>query len=105
MPSSSTSPLALPSPRGERGIEPFPRTYVFDLSDFEHGCFTATRFDHLTGRPRGSWVCIARSDGHALSLARQSALVEWAKPRTRSPEKFTVRFVDGESEPPLDRRR
>jgi hypothetical protein len=104
--SSSAFPPLLPLPVGvERGFESLPRTYVFDLSDFEQGCFTATRFEHLAGRPRGGWVCVARSDEHALSLARQAALVEWAKPRTRLPEKFTVRFVDGARQPPSDRRR
>jgi hypothetical protein len=104
--SSSAFPALLPLPAGvERGLEPVPRTYVFDLSEFEQGCFTATRFEHLMGRPRGSWICVARTDEHALSLARQAALVEWAKPRTRAPEKFTVRFIDGEPPSPSARRR
>jgi hypothetical protein len=94
-PPSAPSPSQLLPASVERSFEPLPRTYVFDLSEFEQGYFTATRFDHLAERPRGSWICVARSDEHALSLARQAALVEWAKPRTRAPEKFTVRFVDG----------
>jgi hypothetical protein len=68
-------------------------TYVFDLSDFERGRFCATRFKHLSLRPRGAWSCQARDDQHALELARRAALVEWARPTTRRPEDFSVKFV------------
>jgi hypothetical protein len=69
-------------------------SYVFDLRDFERGTFTATRFAHLSTRPSGAWVCVARSDEQALALARRAALTEWALPVSRLPEQFTVRFVD-----------
>ncbi len=68
-------------------------TYVFNLSDFERGRFRATRFTHLSLRPRGAWSCQARDDQHALELARRAALVEWAQPETRRPEDFSVQFI------------
>jgi len=71
-----------------------PYTYVFDLADFESGRFTAMRVPHLSSRPRGTWVCVARSDEQALRFARQAALLEWARPRHRRPEDFTVQFLD-----------
>lgn len=79
-----------------------PYTYVFDLADFESGRFTATRVPHLSSRPHGAWVCVARSDEQALRFARQAALLEWARPRNRRPEDFTVQFL--ESLPGLDER-
>jgi hypothetical protein len=96
-PSGPTSPEAgapLRPGRAMRGAKSSTLTYVFDLSNFEQGHFTAVRFPHLTARPRGSWVCVAGSDEQALALARQAALVEWAEPRTRAPEQFTVHFID-----------
>jgi hypothetical protein len=84
----------LEPPRAMRSAPTPAQTYVFDLSKFEQGHFTATRFAYLPSRPRGGWVCVARSDEHALALARQAALVEWAMPRTRPPEQFTVHFID-----------
>jgi hypothetical protein len=68
-------------------------TCVFDLSDFERGRFCATRFKHLSLRPRGAWSCLARDDQHALELARRAALGEWAQPTARRPEDFSVKFV------------
>lgn len=68
-------------------------SYAFDLSDFERGAFTARRFAFLSTRPFGAWLCVARSDDQALALARQAARCEWARPWTRRPEQFTVRFL------------
>lgn len=80
-------------------------TYAFDIEDFESGRFIATRYGHCAFRPRGAWVCVARSDEHALQLAHQAALFEWATPRTRNAEEFTVRFLDGPPRSQLDRRK
>jgi len=81
-------------------------SYVFDLSDFERGRFTATRSEHLGERSRSGWVCVARDDEQALVLARQAALVEWAKPSSRRPDDFTVKFCCNHlsRELPFDRR-
>ena len=81
------------------GVSPY--TYVFDLADFESGRFTATRVPHLSSRPRGTWICVARSDEQALRFARQAALSEWARPRQRRPEDFTVQFLDSLTPPAL----
>jgi hypothetical protein len=82
------------------GIRPAPleagnRTYVFDLSNFEAGAFTATRLPRVAAVPAGAWVCVARSDEQAFALAMRAAFVEWATPHQRLPEQFTVRFLDG----------
>jgi hypothetical protein len=71
-----------------------PYTYVFDLSQFESGFFTATRWRHLCVRPSGTWTCVARDDEQALKLAQQAAVAEWAQPVARHPEHFTVQFTD-----------
>lgn len=68
--------------------------YVFDLSNFERGRFVATRFEQISRRPSGCWVCVAPDDDRALSLAQQAAHSEWSRPRSRAPEEFTVQFVD-----------
>jgi hypothetical protein len=81
-----------------RGAECVAFSYVFDLSDFEAGRFTATRSEHLGERSRSGWVCVARDDQQALALARQAAVVEWARPASRLPEDFTVEFVRYELE-------
>lgn len=70
--------------------------YVFDSSNFERGWLDAQRSATLSRRPRQSWACVARDDEGALRLARRAALVEWPRPRTRSPLAFTVRFVDAQ---------
>jgi hypothetical protein len=81
-------------------------TYIFDLSGFEQGRFTASRLEHLSRGPLESWVCVARDDEDALRLARRAAVSEWARPSGRRPEDFTVEFSDVEpmSEAPLSRR-
>jgi hypothetical protein len=97
------------APRAERARRPAPAdgtyTYVFELDAFEEGQFTATRCTYLATRPRGAWVCVARSDEQALALARQAALLEWALPRTRAPQDFTVHFLDASERAPFKRRR
>jgi hypothetical protein len=74
--------------------EPRPSVYLFDLRQFELGVFTATRCRHLSVRPHGEWACIARDHEQALQLAQRAALDEWARPATRNPESFTVRFAE-----------
>ena len=71
-------------------------TYIFDLSRFEQGRFTASRLEHLSRGPLESWVCVARDDADALRLARRAAVSEWARPNERRPEDFTVEFTDVE---------
>lgn len=68
--------------------------YSFDLSDFEAGEFTATRFPP-NAAVSGDWVCVARDDAHALELARKAASEEWSAPDTREHDDFTVEFVAG----------
>jgi hypothetical protein len=67
--------------------------YLFDLSNFEDGRFVATRLEQVGQRPSGCWVCLARNDEQALRLARQAASTDWARPRSRLAEAFTVQFV------------
>jgi hypothetical protein len=74
--------------------EPSPYVYSFDLGQFERGAFTAVRCGHLSVRPEGAWVCVARDHEQALRLARHAAVSEWATPAARHPERFTVRFAD-----------
>jgi hypothetical protein len=101
------APEALERGKGEPSGRGETYAYVFDLTDFEGGRFTATRFSYLSARPRAGWLCLARDDEHALELARRAALVEWAPPAERRPEDFSVRFVrsGGLREPWFDRRR
>lgn len=94
-------PPLLPS-RLSPNTDPLVYTYVFELDDFEQGRFIATRYAHLSARPRGAWVCVARNDDQALALAREAALSEWAPPTTRRPDEFSVRFLEAPS-PSLDR--
>jgi hypothetical protein len=82
-----------PLPSSSAGLDAVTYSYVFDLADFERGAFTATRFAHLPEPPRAAWVCVARSDHHALALALEAARTEWAAPLTRPREQFSVRFV------------
>src|SRR5688572_6836517 len=81
--------------------EPLPTpgsyAYVFDLSNFERGCFVATRFEQISRRPSGCWVCVAPDDERALSLAQQAAHREWSRPMSRAPQEFSVQFVDPET--------
>jgi hypothetical protein len=78
--------------------------YRFDLRDLERGHFTALRLAQLGTRPPHTWVCLARDDEHALTLAKHAALVEWPQPTTRLPEEFSVDFVDGPQNEPTGRR-
>jgi hypothetical protein len=87
---------AAAAPVAKQGDESVTYSYVFDLSDFEAGRFTATRSEQLGERPGRAWVCVARDDQQALELARQAALLEWAKPSSRRPEDFSVQFHPGE---------
>lgn len=98
--SDAADALTLPAPHAKAAASASARpgngvayTYVFDLTEFERGRFRATRFTHLSLRPRGAWTCQARDDQHALELARRAALVEWAQPTTRRPEDFSVQFI------------
>ncbi|HTV17376.1 MAG TPA: hypothetical protein VMG12_01855, partial [Polyangiaceae bacterium] len=74
-------------------------TYAFDLTHFEEGRLTAVRHPLPPSQSRDKWMCVARSDQHALAQAMVAAFVEWAVPRTRPPEQFTVRFSDAPSDP------
>lgn len=67
--------------------------YSFDLTNFEDGEFTATRFADNCA-VSGDWVCHANGDLEALKLAEKAALEEWAAPETRSPKDFRVEFFD-----------
>jgi hypothetical protein len=92
-PAARVAETPLPPSSSNTGPEPVTYSYVFDLAEFERGAFTATRFAHLSAHPRAAWVCVARSDNHALALAREAARSEWAAPLTRPREQFSVRFV------------
>lgn len=70
--------------------------YSFDLSNFEDGRFTATRYP-TTCAVGGDWVCVASSDAEALALARSASETEWAEPDTRRHDDFEVEFVDASS--------
>ncbi|HTV25379.1 MAG TPA: hypothetical protein VMG12_42080 [Polyangiaceae bacterium] len=104
---ASSPPLVDSVPSPARTAEKLAYSYVFDLSDFESGRFTATRSEHLGERSRSGWVCVARDDQQALALARQAAIVEWAAPASRRPEDFSVEFQRFEMtrDRPFDRRR
>jgi hypothetical protein len=93
----AAEPTSAATSNGPRGVA---YSYVFDLRDFERGVFTAARFAFLSSRPYGTWLCVARDDAQALVLARQAALSEWARPRTRQPEHFTVKFADAAADVP-----
>lgn len=67
--------------------------YSFDLSNFEAGKFTATRYPRNSA-VGGDWVCRAKSDASALRQARRAARYEWAAPDHRGVNAFTVDFVD-----------
>lgn len=67
--------------------------YIFDLSRFEQGHFTAHRVEHLSAPSRGIWWCVASDDARALELARKAALMEWASPTSRRAEDFVVKFL------------
>lgn len=66
--------------------------YSFDLSNFERGRFTATRYPDNCA-VSGDWVVRAESDEHALRLARLASCEEWAAPDTREHDDFDVIFV------------
>lgn len=72
--------------------------YSFDLSNYEAGEFTATRYPD-NAAVSGDWVCIARDDKHALQLARKASSDEWSAPDTRKHDSFTVTFVDAHKRP------
>ena len=65
--------------------------YSFDLSDYEAGQFTATRYPDSYG-VGGDWVCVADSDDDAIALAKQASYDEWAAPDTRAHDDFSVEF-------------
>lgn len=71
--------------------------YSFDLSNFEAGKFTATRYPERCA-VSGDWVCVADSDARALELAHTAAHEEWAAPDTREVDDFTVDFSDATSQ-------
>jgi hypothetical protein len=70
--------------------------YSFNLSDYESGDFTATRFPDDSA-VSGDWVCYAKSDRQALARAKRAALEEWAAPETREPQDFRVSFTGARS--------
>ncbi len=72
--------------------------YSFDLSNYEAGEFTATRYPDNVA-VSGDWVCRAKSDEQALKLARKASREEWAAPDTRKHDVFTVTFVDAHKKP------
>lgn len=67
--------------------------YSFDLSRYEAGQLTATRYPD-TCAVSGDWVCTADSDALALALAHAAAETEWAAPETRHFADFDVEFLD-----------
>lgn len=69
--------------------------YSFDLSDYEDGKFTATRYPDNCA-VGGDWVCGAIDDKEAFRLAQEAAFDEWAAPETRDWSDFTVEFVDSQ---------
>lgn len=66
--------------------------YSFDLSNFEAGEFTATRYPENVA-VSGDFVCVASNDAQALELAHGAAEAEWCAPETRDHDDFTVEFV------------
>lgn len=70
--------------------------YSFDLSDYEAGKFTATRYSDRTA-VSGDWVCRASSDAEAVAKAKRAAEQDWAAPDTRHHLDFAVDFVDAHS--------
>lgn len=67
--------------------------YSFDLSNFESGRFTATRYP-ASCAVSGDWICSAQSDDEALERALAAAAEEWLEPQARHWSEFTVEFVD-----------
>jgi hypothetical protein len=67
--------------------------YSFNLSNFEAGAFTSTRYPENCA-VSGDYVIVAADDADALAQARQSAYDEWMAPDTREYHEFTVEFVD-----------
>ena len=67
--------------------------YSFDLSNFEDGQFTVTRYPDNVA-VGGEFVIRASSDKKALALAKKAAFEEWAAPDTRDPLDFEVEFID-----------
>jgi hypothetical protein len=70
--------------------------YSFDLTSYESGRFTATRYPAGVA-VGGDWVCVAPSDEEARQLAEDAAQAEWAAPDTRGPLDFEVEFKDSTS--------
>jgi hypothetical protein len=70
--------------------------YSFDLSNWESGDFTATRFSDNVA-VGGDWVCCADDDGDALKQAQLAASEDWNAPDDREWNDFTVQFVNGRS--------
>lgn len=71
--------------------------YSFDLTNYEEGRFTATRFPNGSA-VSGDWVCSAPDDAAALDLARKAAFKEWNAPESRDPQAFAVEFVGARGE-------
>jgi len=65
--------------------------YSFNLSNFEDGNFTATRYP-ANCAASGDWVCLAESDEDAVAQALQAASEEWAAPESRHYADFDVEF-------------
>jgi hypothetical protein len=70
--------------------------YSFDLSNWESGDFTATRFSD-NAAVGGDWVCQAGDDGDAIKQAKLAAWEDWTAPEDREWNDFTVEFVNSHS--------